>query len=188
MNQRTSRWRRHRPRSLPAERRTRSSPGWPCPSLQQWSETSHAETWAPDIIKTGQHQSSDCWRAWHVSQASSGRWRHWSRFTSHLMDLGCHVTVDNLHVSLSHPHQYFHHGLRLLSAEACRCKTFEENLHVGWRNENLVRRERSKPFSSKSRTTACVSNNLLPPSGVGGLAAASYWKSLVEVLRSEIKR
>lgn len=48
--------------------------------------------------------------------------------------------------------------------------------------------KRSKPFSSKSRTTACVSKNRLPPSDFGTFSFKSYWKSLMEVLSSEINK
>ncbi len=46
----------------------------------------------------------------------------------------------------------------------------------------------AEPFSSKSRTTACVSKKRLPPSDFGSPGSKTYWKDLTEVLSPEISK
>lgn len=103
---------------------------------------------------------------------------------SHLLHFGYHVVIDDIHVGVGHPHHYFDQHLSLLSRETCLSSNSIFLLqsivmllvffgHLGSKG--------NKPFSSKSRTTACVSKKRRPPSGF-----KSYLRSLMEVLRSEI--
>lgn len=103
---------------------------------------------------------------------------------SHLMHFSYHVIIDDIHVGVGHLHHYFDQHLSLLSRETCLSSNsiFQLQSIVIWVLFLVfLSGKGNKPFSSKSRTTACVSKKRLPPSGF-----KSYLRSLMEVLRSEI--
>lgn len=110
---------------------------------------------------------------------------------SHLLHFGHHVIIDDVHVRVCHPRQGFYQHLSLLCSETCVQKDslYEENGPLLIKMVIFfLSSKRAKPFSSKSRTTACVSKNHFLLSEFGALALISYWRSLMEVLSSDIKK
>lgn len=56
---------------------------------------------------------------------------------SHLLHFGYHVIIDDIHVWVRHPQQYFDQHLSLLSSETCWRKTFMRKINNFWLTKHM---------------------------------------------------
>lgn len=73
---------------------------------------------------------------------------------SHLLHFGYHVTIDDIHVRVRHPHQDFNHHLSLLSSEACSWKMWKIISLLLTKQSNIV-----NMFIKRSQTVFLKESN-----------------------------